>query len=464
MSVGIFFVFLLVMLFSFAIAAAARQTSIAEDTKTFLFGGNSSPLAMSSNVGSLLSLSVVFSLFAVGMTGYGFATFFSTLAGIFAAYLIFYLARKKLNLRATERGEDLLLTSHLNPREHAVINRLIIVEYLVALLCEFAVFHNFLGGMDADFPSFSLLTSLMVAGLCAGYIVVGGYSGVLKTDIFQVLIFVGACLIFVPVIASPRGPIVAALSDSRAWAWPPWVGPITWASFTFAAFLSFPDVWVRNFGTLHRKRYSSGWFFPVSLGLLLIALVPILALTCYGAENIGNFDRSYDVQRSFDKFRTLFVSSSAAGLSKWLIAAAFLCVFITTIDTWLIGLLQYSKDNRRLKGTPQSIAMLFGASIGAAIASHYMSGKFVYLIGLFLFPFLYLNMLLFFGKLRDKWSCEGSGRRYVLGWIAGMIATLAAILLNWSHREALAPHIIFIGMVAQCLAFAIYPLFVRRSS
>ncbi len=462
MSVGIFFVFLLVMLFSFAIAVAARKASLADDPPTFLFGGNSSPLAMSSNIGSLLSLSVVFSLFAVGMTGYGFATFFSTLVGILAAYLTFFLSRRKLRRNSDARGPDLLLTSHLEEKDQAPLNKLIICEYILALVCEFAVFQSFLVGMETDFPSFALIAGLMVGCLCAGYVAVGGYSGVLKTDIFQVLIFVGACCLFIPVIFSAESPIVVAMKDSRAWQWPPLVGPITWATFTFAAFLSFPDVWIRNFGTLSTERFSSRWFFPLSFILLLVALVPILALTCYGAEMEAAFDRSYNVQRSLDRFQNLFFTASIPPLSKWLIAAAFLCVFITTIDTWLIGLLQYVKDNRRFQDAKSSMALLFGASIGAVGVSSLMSGKVVYISGLFLFPFLYFNAFLFFGKLRESWRIPGAGRRYQFGWASGMLATAISIALNWHQSEALAPHIILVGLVAQCIAFAIYPLVVRK--
>lgn len=457
MSIGLFFVFLMVMAFSFLIAANSRQCSLEEDSKTFLFGGNSSPLAISSNVGSLLSLSIIFSLFAVGMHGYGFATLFSTLGGICAAYFTFYRCRHRLHANVQLHKEDRLLTTHLNSEDTIVLNRLVIAQYIVALVCEFAVLQNFLRGFEKDFPSFAFLSGLMIVILCAAYIIVGGYSGVLRTDVFQMLIFTGACLLFVPVLLSVTGPIVEAVRDEKAWCWPPWVGPVTWFTFTYATFLAFPDVWVRNFGTLSNKKFSNSWFFPASLALLLLALVPIVGLTCFGAESIGKFDRRYDVQGAFDFYRDTFISGTVHGLGKWLIAAAFICVFITTIDTWLIGILQYSDTSKRNSDASTAIILLLAAGTGAVTFSHFMSGEWVYVLGLFLFPFIYLNTLLFFSKMKSEWSEQGAWRRYVFGWSFGMIGTCTSIALRWNDKEDFAPNIILLGMLSQFVAFAIFP-------
>src|SRR5207237_7756708 len=83
------------------------------------------------------------------------------------------------------------------------------------------------------------------------------------------------------------------------------------------------------------------WFFPLSFGCLMIILVPILMLTLYGAKDLAIFDRSYDVPRSLHYFTSLFIDSKISALLKILIAAAFLCVFLTTVNTWIIGMSQH---------------------------------------------------------------------------------------------------------------------------
>ncbi len=269
------------------------------------------------------------------------------------------------------------------------------------------------------------------------------------------------CIIFLPQILSTSGPIALALHDEKAWQWPGSIGPITWACFTFVNFLAFPDVWIRNFGTLDAKHFASKWFFPTSLIFLLMVLIPVLALGCFAMENIQQFDRQYDVQRSYFFFKELFLNSSISELSKLFVAASFVSVFITTIDTWLIGVLQYSYNINFLKSFNSSSLLLFSVSIITALIGNYIPGSAVYIVGLFVFPFLFLNALLFFSKINDKlYSYKGS-LRYLLGWSSGIIATLIMIVVNYNDVENFAPHIILVGMLSQFAVFFLSPFVIK---
>ena len=147
---------------------------------------------------------------------------------------------------------------------------------------------------------------------------------------------------------------------------------------------------------------------------------------------------------------------------KLFIAASFASIFITTIDTWLIGILQYSSNSKKLNGFKASTLLLFGVSISSALVANYISASSVYIIGLFLFPFLFLNALLFLGKINTRLHSYKGSLRYICGWMSGLITTLIMIIAYWRTVEDMAPHIIFVSMVIQITVFVASPVIIKN--
>lgn len=342
-----------------------------------------------------------------------------------------------------------------------MVNALIIVQYAISLVCEFAVFRMMLTGFETEFPLYSLVTTLIIGFLCASWVVIGGYAGVLRTDRFQLTIFGMACVVLLPYILGGQSAIVNVAMRVDAWAWPPVIATATWMTFTFATFVAFPDVWIRNFGTLERQDFGSRSFFAKGFALLIAALVPILALSCYAAAKLGSFDRVYDVQRSLDFFAALFREGPNFGPVHWLVAAAFLCVFITTVDTWLIGVVQHSAAMFRPTGRSSGvlIGIPFAFALGAAALSNVVSGEGIYILGLFVFPFLYMNVLLFCGQVWPAWRAAAGERAYLWSWLAGAGGTALQLASDWPNRMNNAPFIIWNAMLVEVAVYVAFASF-----
>jgi len=455
MNVGILFAFLLVLVISFVIAAKSRVVSIYQNTETFLFGGNNSFLAISSNVGSLLSVSIIFSMFSVGIIGYGVMTLVATLLGILAAYIVLQMSRRRISDSYGDLINRRLLLQNVHGRFERHLPLIIVTQYFLAITLEFAVFQNLLSPLNTEIAHASLYLGFIVALLCSAYVIIGGYAGVLRTDLFQMIVFgIGIGVLIFSIANGPTNSL-SAFTASGFWSFAPLIGSITWFTFTFAVFLAFPDVWIRVFGTLDSKQFCTRTFFPLSFILLSLALLPILYLSAQAAKDIGVFDFRYDVQRCYDFFVNQFVELEVGPLGRIFIVCSFLAMFVTTIDTWLIGIAQHVSRFRRKKRGSALILWVFTASIMAVSLSSLMDGRAIFMIGLHLFPFIYFNSLLFLVNVFDFFEKDRMSGVLITGLIVGLVVTFFQITSYGSRAEEHAPDIIFWAMIAQISTFSV---------
>lgn len=447
MTIAIILVFLAVLTISLIIAAGSHGRTKAFEHRELLFSGNTPTFATFSTIGSFLSINIIFSLIAVGMMGYGAATIIATMTGLLCAYIFLYKCRKRLRPEGAQPGDDPLLVPAEMGSAGEVINLIIIVKYQLSLILEFAVFQVFLTPFERDFPAFAPAVLTAVGGLCATYVVLGGYRGVVKTDLFQVLVFVVACLAIIPTAWENAGTVSAMFTNPRARSFPDATGTLVWIAFTFACFAGFPDVWIRNFGTIPSTTSRGRRFWFVNLAALLAVFLPIIVLTAYGAQMKNVFDHVYDVDRAFIYYRDLYFNSSSSLFVKLLIAAAFLCIFVTTINTWLIGISQHAKAAPGLKSGRVYVLAPFAAVAVSVVGSRLVDGDTVYAMGLYLFPLLFISMFVLLYRAAPFLKTYSGPITLILSCFAGIVTTTTCLIARWDSRHENAPYIIWLTLI-----------------
>ena len=184
-----------VLLISIFIARWSRLADPRQGLLRYLFGGNTYHLAASSNVGSLLSIATIFSVYFVGLLGYGLITIFCLISGLTLAYGALYFGVRRIVCRddyyPTKYEYSTLVDTAASQgsRSHLLLSIIFIAQYLIALVSEFGVLNSFCILLFPDLPT-PLILTVPVGLLCATYTSVGGYSGVLRTDLFQIVVFV----------------------------------------------------------------------------------------------------------------------------------------------------------------------------------------------------------------------------------------------------------------------------------
>ncbi|MEM7246833.1 MAG: hypothetical protein AAF533_15885 [Acidobacteriota bacterium] len=460
-SVGVFSVSLLISML------AGRQT-LGGTARGYLFSGNNPWLATSSNVGSMLSIAVVFTLYVVLVSGYGLRFVLAVAVGLTLGHAFLYWRLNKL-ASAPDRDMDAYRGSTILAlaRERGVNATLpILFQYILPIVLEYTVLlaciRGVLGETSSGFLSSGFLVAALVAFLCATYTSTGGFRGILRTDLFQGGVFVAAFLFLVSTNWTEVSGVLAPSNLGRHDEPVPVLAWLTVVLFTGAAYSAYPDIFVRNFSSLSLQKGVKLWWLPLSFTLMLVALVPLTLLGLFMVESEG-IPLVFDPKATLDFFIREFrdwASSPDYSLGVWLVVSGFLCMFITTIDTWLVGLMQHFRGNRRVAELRLLPYLVSGACLMVALCLH---SKHVLLVGLITFPFLFYDCLLLVLVTTTAEAAQRWARFAKVGLGAGLLAYAGSCWFFRADLEANAYLVILYCAIAVALGVLIPFLFVTVS-
>lgn len=445
---------LLVLVISFLIAQRSRQSDPHRDLEGYLFDGNSHGLAITSNIGSLLSVALIFSLYIVLMVGGGLLMVLPVLAGIIVAYVVLGFALRSAIRRSAKdparytNSSFASLFSDCLPQ--GFLTGHFVLQYGLFIIIEFAVLAQIIDRIF-EAPVKTKAIVLIIAFLCATYSVVGGFSGVLRTDLFQVGV-VSISLLVICFKYSPQ--IWSVCADSLVPARIGIVRPLTWVTvmlFTFAWFSSWPDVWIRNMGTLEGSvRQRTLAICGTALGIIIF-LIPLTILALVPLTELSEPTGKFEVDRAITFFGGMFrrlASDPLQGAVTWLVTSSFICIFITTIDSWLIGVVHHVCMRLRQRKVESVRLLPYALAIGGAIIGISVPAKGILAIGLFAFPCLFLNTLFLISEAWLRWRIAIPGKSYMLALASGLLVTLVCVVVFWEDLEGKGQHTIFASAVA----------------
>lgn len=444
------------MIISFCIVFFSKAAWQKWDVVKYMFSGNTFGLCISSNIGSMLSLALIFSCYYVGLSGWGLWTFLSGFLGVLCSYL--YLILRVVPATGASKYVPSVYTEVIcTSKPGSLFLYIYTFQYLMLVILEFSLLFLIFKQLFANDQFSSMAIVLIVGLLCASYTSLGGFIGVLKTDLFQLLVVIaGTCGVafIVPVNDLNAWDIVLT---KKNWPQTEFLPVLTFFTMVIVLFSSFPDVWVRNFSTvcLSKKKRKAMLFFSC---FFLVATV--CALTLLGLVHVkylnGNFSQTYSVGRSVDFYVELFkkyAQTNKTSLARWYVFAPIICIFITTIDTWLVGFMQHFciivKNGRQLKYSIWPfILVLIGITIGSTLSSHA-----VLAFGFFVFPFLYLNPIICELVISPRLRSLGGEKIAILSFCVGCAVNLLMVCKNFENLEVKAPEIIFWPAASMYLTF-----------
>lgn len=443
---------------SYIIARLSRKDDPHKNIEGYLFGNNHPLLAISSNVSSLLSIAIIFTVYLVGLSGYGFTTLRAVTIGIILGYLMLFFGAKSFTKNfstKTKSNKKLTLVELVNDKStHSLIKNAFLCQYIIALIVEFSVLIIFFQGvMNLSYIQ-AIIVAVIIGYLCATYTTTSGYIGVLRTDFFQLLVFVCGFLYLYFLTkdqclqAASYNYLSSKTTDVD------FLPAATFTLFTAACFSSYPDVWVRNISSLEyfkgkEKNGSTLFVLTASLILLLLALIPLTFLSVPYLNTIHVFPMKFDVNATLNFYIDLFLKADIFDenpIALWFVVAGFICIFITTIDTWLIGIMQHL--NRKTKREIDLIIFLpYLIILSSLITASLLPQRGILVIGLFLFPFMFFNTIIFitvFSKRVNDILNITSIRNLLF---IGTLTTLLLIFIYWSDLENKAYLVIFLSFI-----------------
>ena len=390
-----------VLLISLWIAYKKRSKEAMFMSDEFLFHGNNAFLATSSNVGSLLSVATIFSFYFVGIEGYGFISTFALLLGIVIAYVFLYFCYQNI-VSQKICPQKVFIDIDDNDLSSFLLTFIVPIAYIIVMVLEYSILKEFISLALGNNEWSLLLFIITISIFCITFITVGGYSGVLWTDLFQLFLFISA-LVFL-IMNAPDTLLHKSLGAMNAKNFS-LVGKLpafVWVLIAFSYFAAFPDAWVRNFSSLFSvgdKKVKSPIYLFVSFVFILIALLLITSLSFSRLADKVQFSYKFDINTTINYYSARFtdiISDSEHFYAGWFALGAFLSVFLTTINTWLIGYLQHISIYKNRK--PKLYKFLANPMYLIAfvtLSGFMLSSKTLLYVGLFWFPLGFVNILLF---------------------------------------------------------------------
>jgi MFS family permease len=374
-----------------------------ETTNSYLFAHNSPLKATLSNIGSILSLTTLLGVFASAIVGWGWIIIIGIFIGVAIGYILFWITVNKMEKAGRlpeplcgSKTNTILDIVNQEPKDESatiqlqsILRVLQILLYVSVLILEFSLARFLLEKLFPESGLLPVIALLFLTILCATYTSVGGFIGVLRTDIFQIILFgLGLySLLFIYVCSDIEIlPIIKNALNTNYIVYDFFTIRncclyFSMFSFTIAYNFSWPDLWVRNISTLERKTSRSnrsninstpliaGWagifffIFPVVLYALSILI-----------------DKEHLIQR-FDLMLVLDDLINALAKRKhysfylFAVLCVFggtICVFITSVDTWLIGIAQHLPIQNNRRGIAALRLWIFCFSIFAVILSLFL--------------------------------------------------------------------------------------------
>ncbi len=270
---------LFVLIISFIIAyTAKKEVNNDHDPIKYLFGNNSTLLATSSNIGSILTMTLLITGIIPAIVGWGYEPVLGLILGIIIGYSFFYFTINKIFSKKIKISIEYSTLVDLVPNNiKRIFRALQLLLYIGSIILELAAFRFILDSILIESEIITSFLLLLIVLLCATYIATGGYYGILKTDVFQIIIFSIGCLLAAYLTSNEFYSQIYnsdLLSGSlKIHDWWMFIG-ILIAVVVFH--YGWPDIWVRNIGSL-KDNFKNG-LPSIKYGLIGLILFVLPAI------------------------------------------------------------------------------------------------------------------------------------------------------------------------------------------
>jgi len=398
-------VFFAILIISFYIAKSARKRIEANGKVGDLFFGNNEVLAISSNVGSIFSLTLICSLVALTFKMELNAVLVFLFATGVALLLLYFAINKiendslKYNYKNGFRTSLEYFYVMLGAKSSLLMGWLYILLYAVSMAVELSVF-NFLVKeyLVDDFLMARILTFMLIS-VCLMYVYIGSYFGVLMTDKFQLLIIALSVLLINSVLIDCSGLMGLDVYGSRFNGFDGFsrlcyvpgnvintVFQIVVLVFAMSMwFIALPDFWIRNIGFFSEKKVklrvvtktvflllpfavgviSFGFYMRVIFGWPSEADAPFYSIVNFIGVLISDGSRLSSSESAFFSVIDGTLNQALLILSTF---SLFVVILLTTMDTFLITIAQmrnvmhsFNRRNVSLKVPDAEFIFIVGA-------------------------------------------------------------------------------------------------------
>jgi len=337
----------LVVVASYIIAWWSSRRERDARVTTYLFGGNSASLGLSSSIGTIISMAVGFTALLSAGFVFGWQILFSILPGGAAGLWVILRFVDAPIIRAGRNrafatkwkygATHLAFLSMHRAKSFLLYYAVAMIFYAAMLATEVAVLRGaFRFFLNVDENQVTLLT-LSVLVVCISYVYIGGFRGVLVTDYFQLLVviaFIGSVLPHVlrrELFEAIPPPTVAAIQWTRPSLVLLHIGAFCGAFAWTAGNL---DQWLRTMGTLRDPTAKKTLRFAATV-IYLCAILPVLAGSVALASGLPP---SLGNTASLHLLRAFWNSSNATG--RFLLIMAIGCAALTTLNTYIMTMQQ----------------------------------------------------------------------------------------------------------------------------
>lgn len=491
----IFFILscIIILLISLIISLIANKYYKLYDTceiKNYLFGYNTIVKSTFSNIGSILSLTTFIGVTIGSIITCGFEALFFLPLAIFLGYFSFALIIKNIfndkiiqntyeikynekNCNNDINSTKVTIISLVDNNSKKFFGNMQVLLYIIFIIVELVLAKIFMNTLFPNFESINQLTIFILIFMCALYVSTGGYVGVLITDMFQVVSVLICLIILGYIFRNNIDFYVIEIYNKINITFDEILLYITYFIFILLYCFSLPDVWVRNVGTL---KYKNSFIIPSLIFGLLGVLVVISLSMLYGIYLESTIKDSSDVflLPQIIKLMAKSLYSSKIIMENpiyiFILIIAIFCMFITTIDTWLIGISQHVYYNFSSQSHSFFRFIPFIVAGGTwCISSFIEYSSLLYLSGLILSLILYGNFLVLVRSINLDFKFEYFYKESRIDYNHLLtLYYLIAFLSNGIMLIVLSPIKIYVGLmigaqiVIGFIIFFIFPLFFEK--
>jgi len=344
-----------VLLASFTISLASAWTKRTRLLQDFLFLGNTPLLALSSCIGSIVSMAVSFTALLSAGYVWGWQILFSMVPGSVAGLAMILLLSRHPKVaehqESMKKGAFLYGASYIavlgTRKSGSGLYTFLIAAYVAMLVTELVVLRTFIVFL-ADLPPVEVIVMIAAVTLvCYAYVYIGGFRGVLVTDYFQlmvVFVFVGLWLSTTVGHVALRvpSPMLSKQSFTPTSMLLLHVGVFAGAAaWTFASV----DQWYRTIGTLPLRAARTVLKSAVA-ALCLFAAVPVVA----GASALQRTDIPKPVTNGVSLVLVLDLLRQRNVTLRFFFVMALTCAALTTLNTYFMTIQQlYYEASTRME-------------------------------------------------------------------------------------------------------------------
>lgn len=427
------------------------------DRTAYLYGHNKPHLTWLSNVGSFYAVTVIFGAVIPAVSGWGWVPVYGVLLGIFAGYASLggCLNRISRRLRSEHRDNEGTILPKTIPdllegNDRRTLARVQVMFFLGMVVLELGLARMALSTLLDQSPAPVYAGVLIIGAMCAMYTGLGGFLGVLRTDLFQAAILGSACVISLGTYRHSLFPILettARLEYVFIDDWPLFIGSL---ATVFAFHFGMPDLWLRNFGTLD-SRAGRVDLRPLRwAGITLVfAIVPPVFVGLSQLSAAGGLVRSVELSTSLEILRGNLSAVTSAPTLIWWLAGAFVCVLVTTTDTMLIGISQHLDAAWDWPKRWNIQAVPVGAMAVCGVSSAFIGPTLFWPLGAAIFVLLFGNAGIVAACASSRTAGALAGRSLGLYYSLAGIANAAFFTAYWG---SVGSRLHIMGLVDAALA------------